>query len=104
MLAASNPAWQRWDWATNTAAEWNAIDPRRPLIVEGAGALSRANRALATLGVWVELDERLRKQRALARDGATYEPHWDAWAAQEDAFIEQEHPRDLADIVITERA
>jgi predicted kinase len=92
--------WRRWDWSKDEAAEWNSLDPRAPLVVEGSGALSRANRALATLGVWVELDEPTRKARALARDGAAYESHWDAWAAQEQAFFDRERPDALADLVV----
>jgi predicted kinase len=95
--------WRRWDWTTGTAAEWHELDPSLPLVVEGSGALSRANRDLASLGVWVELDEPTRKRRALARDGAMYEPHWDAWSAQERAFFDRERPDLVADIVIDRR-
>lgn len=100
ILAAERPRWRRWDWIAGEPAEWHELDPARPIIIEGFGALSRENRALATLGIWVELDAETRKQRALDRDGDTYAPHWDRWAAQEDAFIEREHPQDLADLVI----
>jgi cytidylate kinase len=92
--------WQRWDWAIGEHAEWHELDPRRALVVEGSGALSRANRRLATLGVWVDLDEPTRKARALARDGALYAPHWDAWAAQEQRFFDRERPDLLADVVV----
>jgi len=92
--------WQRWDWASGRLAEWHELDPAKPLVVEGSGALSHANRELATLGVWVELDEPTRKARALARDGAMYEPHWDAWAAQEQLFYDRERPDLLADLVV----
>jgi uridine kinase len=93
--------WRRWDWAADAQAEWNDLDPTRPLVVEGSGALSKTNRELATLGIWVELDEPTRKVRALARDGAMYEPHWDAWAAQEQRFFDRERPDLLADLVLT---
>jgi gluconate kinase len=92
--------WQRWDWATDRPAEWHELDSDRALVIEGCGALSRANRELATFGVWVELDEPTRKARALARDGALYEPHWDAWAAQEQGFFDRERPDLLADVVV----
>ena len=100
LLAASARRWQRWDWAAGEPAEWHVLDPSRPVLVEGCGALSRENRALAAYAIWVELDEPTRKARALARDGELYAPHWDAWAAQEDAFIARENPRALADIVV----
>jgi uridine kinase len=102
VLAKENAGWRGWDWVHDRPAAWHPLDPSRPIVVEGCGALSRANRALATLGVWVELDAPTRKTRALARDGATYEPHWQRWAEQEDAFIARENPMALADIVIRE--
>jgi hypothetical protein len=48
----------------------------------------------------VELDDARRKARALARDGAAYERHWERWAAQEDAFLQREDPRALADVIV----
>jgi predicted kinase len=94
--------WQAWDWALDRAGEWHDVDASVPLVVEGSAVLSRANRALATYGIWVELDAATRKRRALARDGETYAPHWDRWAAQEDEFAAEENPRDLADLVLVE--
>jgi cytidylate kinase len=96
----SRRRWRRWDWATGSLAEEQIVDSRLPLVIDGSGSLSRANRALATLGVWVELDEPTRKARALARDGAMYEPHWDDWARQEQRFFDRERPDLLADIRI----
>lgn len=104
VLAASDPGWRAWDWERSSPAEWHPVDPTRPLVVEGAGALSRRNRALASFGIWVELDEPTRKDRAIARDGETYAPHWERWAAQEASFIAREHPQALADLVIDETA
>jgi cytidylate kinase len=92
--------WQRWDWVKEQPAEWHEIDAARPLIIEGCGALSRTNRALSTFGIWIELDEPTRKARALARDGDTYAPHWDRWAAQEREFYECERPDLLADAIL----
>jgi uridine kinase len=92
--------WQRWDWTSVRHAEWNTIDAGRPLIVEGSGALTRTSRERVTYGIWVELDEPTRKARALARDGARYEPHWDNWAAQEQVLFDRERPDLLADLVV----
>ena len=92
--------WQRFDWSTNAFAEWHDIDVDAPLIIEGCGALSRANRALANYGIWVSFPDDARKKRALDRDGAMFAPHWDAWAAQEQAFIARENPAALADEIV----
>ncbi|MBB5843653.1 uridine kinase [Conyzicola lurida] len=100
ILDAESPRWRRWDWVTGRHAEWHTLDRDRPLVIEGCGALSRQNRSLATFGIWVALDPELRKRRALARDGETYAPHWDEWAAQEDVFLTRENPAGLADAIV----
>ena len=78
------------------------VEPHRRLVVEGAGALTPAHRALADLGIWVETPDAERKRRALLRDGDMYRPHWDLWAAQENAHIARHHPRSVADWIVTE--
>lgn len=92
--------WRRWDWLANELAQWYDLDPARPLIIEGCGALSAENRLVAQFGLWVELEAVSRKRRALERDGAMFSPHWERWAAQEDAFIAREHPDFLADLTV----
>jgi len=103
VLAREAPRWRRWHWLASRPAEWNALDPERPLVIEGSGALSRSNRAFADHAIWVELDDETRKARALARDGELYAPHWDRWAAQEEEFIRRESPKTLADVVVDGR-
>lgn len=103
VLRADEPGWRGWDWNEGRPGTWHPLDPSRPLVIEGCGSLSRASRALANFGVWVELDAQTRKRRALERDGEGYAPYWDRWAAQEDEFIAREDPRSLADLVIDER-
>lgn len=98
LAAGRTPAWRRWDWHAGRRAETHRSTVGAPLVLEGCGALSRANRALADLAVWLELDERARRARALARDGD--DSWWDGWRAEEDAFIRREDPRSLADLVV----
>lgn len=101
VIAASVRRWQRWDWEDDAPAEWHVLDQRRPVLIEGCGALSRANRALAAYAVWVELDEPTRRERMRERDGDSWADRWDDWAAQEEAFIARENPRGLADTIIS---
>lgn len=100
VIAATVRRWQRWDWADKAPAEWHVLDQSRPILIEGCGALSRANRALAAYAVWVELDEPTRRQRVSERDDDSWADKWDEWAAQEDEFIARENPRELASTVI----
>jgi hypothetical protein len=92
--------WRAWDWAADRPGEWHQLDPARPIVIEGVGAISGASRPLATRAIWVELNDATRKLRALERDGEAYAPFWDRWAAQELAFIARENPRGLADTIV----
>ena len=93
VLHPTHPGYQRWNWGTNTPGEWVNLDPERPRIVEGVGAVSEASIRAAqkrgkVVSIRLHLDAQTRKQRALARDPA-FADWWDVWAAQEDARGEQ---------------
>jgi predicted kinase len=103
VLDPTEPGYRRWDWNTNQPAGWRTISTDRDLVIEGSGAMSRANRALATFGIWVRLDQQERKRRALARDGPTIHQNWDRWTAQEQAFFARERPDTLADAIMDGR-
>ncbi len=92
--------WRRWDWATERPAEEHAIAPDRPLIVEGCGLLTAEAAGYADVGVWLESPAASRRTRALARDGDTYRPHWERWAAQEDRHIREHDPAAHATIIV----
>jgi hypothetical protein len=96
VLRAEDPGWRGWDWSAGRPAGWHPLDPAEPIVVEGCGALSRANRALASFGIWVELGAAERRGRALERDPGVA-PFGERWAAQEDAHIRAERPQELAD-------
>jgi uridine kinase len=90
----------RYDWVTGRWAAPVVLDPPDVLIVEGVGAGARRAAEFESVLVWLEVAAPVRKQRALDRDGATFAPHWDRWAAQEDAMLARERTPDRADIVI----
>ena len=85
-------AWRRYDWDRGEPAEWHQVDPSRPLIVEGCGALARAHAGLSDIRVWLAADDAIRKARALARDGEVFRSHWDEWQAEWEAYRAREHP------------
>ena len=97
VLDPERPGYRRWDWDAGRPAEWVDLDPTASLIVEGCGALTPRNRALATSGVWVVGGPDARRAAALARDGEEFAPHWEQWAAQERAHWRAHRPRELAD-------
>jgi uridine kinase len=91
----------RYDWA---AAEWGApwvLEPPEVLIVEGVGAGARRAAAHESVLAWLEAPAYVRKKRALDRDGETFAPHWEMWAAQEESMLARERTMERADIVIT---
>lgn len=92
--------WHEWDWARNRVSAAHLVDPSRPLVIEGSGLLTPETAALSDVRVWVEADDAARKQRALERDGETYAPHWQRWAAQEAEHLASHHPQSLADVTI----
>lgn len=101
LLRPDHPGYRRWDWERSRPAEWVAIDPAVPLLIEGCGALTPGNRALADLGVWCDLGEAERHRRAIARDGESFAVHWDEWEAQEAEHWQRHRPWELADLRVT---
>jgi uridine kinase len=90
----------RYDWVAREWAEPEAIEPPGILIVEGVGAGALRAAAFESVLVWLEVPALVRKRRALDRDGATFAPYWDRWAAQEDAALARDRTPERADIVI----
>ena len=72
-------SYEAWDWGNGTAGATIHV-PLAPTIIEGCGAIE----AEADLAVWIaDPGEEERRNRALARDGQTYAPHWRRWADQD---------------------
>ena len=90
----------RYDWLVHRFVEPWPLEPPEILIVEGVGAGARAAATFASLLVWLELAADLREQRALARDGDVFRPHWQRWAAQEDVLLAREQTPARAAIVV----
>lgn len=93
----------RYDWVAGDWGEPWVLDPPAVLIVEGVGAGAKRAAVYVSLLIWIEEPATVRKERAIARDGATYAPYWDMWAAQEDALLAREHTPDRADFLIGSR-
>ena len=101
LTAGQAPRVPRYDWVARRWAEPVVIEPPSVLIVEGVGAGARRAAVFASLLVWLEVPAPVRKKRALDRDGETFAPYWDQWAAQEDLMLNREHTPDRADLIMT---
>lgn len=93
-------AYLSYDWHHGRPAGPVAVPPRPIVIVEGVGALTVPCRGLYRLGIWLEAPARRRRARALARDGSTFGPYWEAWAQQEDVVFADGTARAGADLII----
>ncbi|GAB3125731.1 uridine kinase [Leifsonia psychrotolerans] len=91
-------AWQRFDWSKEAPGEWTTVEGTRPLIVEGCGAMAAANAPLAQVRVWIDADDRVRKQRALDRDGEVFRAHWDEWDSEWAEYVNRDRPARRATI------
>ena len=98
-----------YDWVAERFGAAQRIGPGRPLVIEGCGAVTRENLAAAARFAgpggrvrsrWVECPAAARRERALARDGEMYAPHWERWAAQEEAHYARHRPWELVDEVV----
>lgn len=80
-------SWVCWDWENHDDGEPRVTLPAEIVIVEGVGAAAAAARPLLSAVIWAESPDDVRRTRALDRDGETYEPFWDQWAAQEEEWL-----------------
>jgi uridine kinase len=94
-------SYRLWDWDAGGWGGSRVVEPGPLLVVEGCASSVGAAGAFAAVRVWVEapLPDRLR--RGLERDGETYRPHWERWAAQEQALFAADRTRARADVVVS---
>jgi hypothetical protein len=92
----------RYDWTAGMWAEPWVLQPPRLLIVEGVGAGARRAASFQSALVWLEAAAPVRRRLAVDRDGGAFAPHWEMWAAQEDAMLARESTPERADLVITD--
>ena len=92
--------WQPWDWEAGRYGRWRGTEPADAVVFEGVGAAHREARALLDAAVWVEGEEAVRRRYALERDGGTYAPHWERWAAQERRWAADDDAASAADLTV----
>lgn len=91
-------SWTSWDWENHYDGDVRVTLPAEIVIMEGVGAAAEAARPLIDAVIWAESPDDIRRTRALDRDGATFEPHWDRWAAQEEEWLGRDDVPGHADL------
>lgn len=100
-LRRGEPAeWVSWDWDSHYDGSLRITQPAEIVIVEGVGAAARRARPMLDTVIWMEATGKERRTRALARDGGSYEPYWDVWAAQEQEWLDSDPVAASADVVV----
>lgn len=93
-----NAEWVSWDWERHYDGEARTTRPAEIVLVEGVGAAAAAAVPLLDAVIWADSSDADRRARALARDGETYEPFWDQWAAQEAEWLAADDVPARADV------
>ncbi|MFT3970913.1 MAG: 4-amino-4-deoxy-L-arabinose transferase [Micropruina sp.] len=100
-LAVGEPAgYRRWDWIASGWAERIEVPPTPLLIVEGCASTVRPAGDYVAVRVWMEAAHDVRMHRGIERDGETYLPHWERWAAQERELFSADGTRERADLIV----
>lgn len=93
-------AYRTWDWERERWDGLVRVPPTTTLVVEGCGASTGAAGGYAAVRVWLSAPPEERLARGLERDGETYRPHWDRWAAQEHELFGADRTAEHADLVL----
>ncbi|HSK23860.1 MAG TPA: hypothetical protein VK906_11815 [Egicoccus sp.] len=100
-LLQDRPArYQRYDWARRRLAEWLTVPAGGVVVIEGVSTLRWEFGDPWDLRVWVETPRDRCLERGLQRDGEAALPLWQAWMAEEDAYVAADDPRSRADVIV----
>lgn len=89
-----------WDWERSRPGPWRPLEAPGRLVIEGCGSTVAPASGLVGTRVWLDGPERVRKERALARDGEVFASHWEMWARQEDTVFAADRTRERAHLTI----
>jgi uridine kinase len=97
---AQTATFRRWDWEHDRYGKWRALSDTDLLLVEGVGSGARPGAAFESALIWLEAERDVRFRRGIERDGESYLPHWQRWAALEEALFVLDGTRSHADLII----
>lgn len=101
-LRSGRPArYQRWDWVSDTGAEWHDVPVGVPVVVEGVSSTDVRLGVPWDFTIWVEAPYEVRLARARERDGEEMLPVWTQdWMPSEDAYEAEQRPQQRVDLVV----
>jgi uridine kinase len=101
LLAEQDAFYQRWDWPTDSGAEWHRVPAGSIVIIEGVSSTRTELGNCWDLTIWVDTPRSVRLARGIQRDGEAMQFKWtDVWMPEEDAYIAEQQPAERADLVM----
>ena len=100
LTRGEDPIVPTWDWLADRPGPRIPLEVDDRLVVEGCGSTVGAAAPFAGTRVWLDGAAELRRARAIARDGAVFEAHWEMWAAQEERVFGADGTRSRAHLVL----
>lgn len=93
--------YQRYDWQTDTLAEWHDVAVGGTVIVEGVFSTREELASMYDLKVWVETPADICLARGIERDGEAHRDLWEnEWMKAYARYVEVSDPRGRADVVV----
>ena len=92
--------YQRYDWETETMADWHTVEPAPIVIIEGVSAGRKEWAKHLSFVIWIDTPPEVRLQRGLERGGANTVEQWREWMAAEDEHYARDPTRERADLIV----
>jgi uridine kinase len=101
VAAGRSGRYQRWDWDTDSPAEWHDVPVGGVIVVEGVSSMHEELGHSWDLTIWVSAAAETRLNRGVARDGEQMRSQWtEIGMPEEDAYVAGQSPDERADLVV----
>ncbi|MGG4265980.1 uridine kinase family protein [Peribacillus simplex] len=101
LTVGKDARYQRYDWETDTMAEWHIVPAEGLVIIEGTYSIRNELAGSHDFTIWVECPRDQRLKRGLERDGEDARQMWeDNWMIHEDLYVDAQRPQERANLVV----
>ncbi len=101
LCRGENCAYQRYDWPSDSLAEWHTVPASGVTIVEGIYSIRHELASFYNLTCWLYCSRDQRLERGVERDGEAKRELWEKyWMPAEDRYVELEEPHRRAKILV----
>jgi uridine kinase len=98
---AENASYQRYDWDSDTLAEWHDVKNDGIVIIEGIYSTREELRDFYDYTIWVDCSYETRLQRGIERDGEEARDKWvNEWMPKEDIYVKTQKPHEKSNMLV----